>query len=248
MSLLEVANLSVDYGGVHALRDVSIEVPERQVVAIVGSNGAGKSTLLKTIAGLVVQNHGTVRFDGRDISTLKPPERLDLGIVLCPEGRRLFPDMTVLENIRMGAYRMRDGSMFRRRLDEIQEIFPRIAERRSQVASSLSGGEQQMVAIARALVSQPRVLMLDEPTLGLAPKLIVEVARLVQRIHREGVTVVIVEQNAKLALKISDHAFVLETGSVTLKGQGADLLASEEVRNSYLGGERTTRDGVRSAA
>ncbi|MDB5893690.1 MAG: high-affinity branched-chain amino acid transport ATP-binding protein, partial [Rhodoferax sp.] len=174
--------------------------------------------------------------DGEDITRLKPHERLDRGIVLCPEGRRLFPDLTVHENIRVGAYRLRDGREFRRRLEFLHEIFPRVAERSRQLASSLSGGEQQMVAIARALISKPRILMLDEPTLGLAPKLILEVARLVQRVHAEGITVVMVEQNAKLALKISDRAFVLETGSVSLQGSSTELLASDEIQAAYLGG------------
>lgn len=237
MNLLETTQLCVDYGGVHALRQVSVKVPDKSVVSIIGANGAGKSTLLKTIAGLNRQASGAIVLEGQDISRLRPHERLDLGIVLCPEGRRLFPDLTVHENIRMGAYRMRDSKKFRQRLEFLYDIFPRVAERGHQVASSLSGGEQQMVAIARALVSQPRILMLDEPTLGLAPKLIHEVARLVQTINREGITVVMVEQNAKLALKISDHAYVLETGSVVLGGPSAALLQSDEVQNAYLGGE-----------
>lgn len=236
MSLLETNGLCVDYGGVHALREVSVQVPKGQVISIIGANGAGKSTLLKTIAGLNRQSAGTVRFDGQDISSLRPHERLELGIALCPEGRRLFPDLTVHENIRVGAYRMRDGQRFRQRLEFLYTIFPRVAERSHQVASSLSGGEQQMVAIARALVSDPCVLMLDEPTLGLAPKLILEVARLVQTLNREGVTVVMVEQNAKLALKISHHAFVLETGQVTLEGASDELLQSDRIQSAYLGG------------
>ena len=235
-SLLEATNISVDYGGVPALRDVTVKVAENCVVAIIGANGAGKSTLLKTIAGLVRQRGGAIRLDGQDISTLPPHARLDRGIVLCPEGRRLFPDLTVHENIRMGAYRMRDRGEFRQRLEFLHGIFPRIAERGRQIASSLSGGEQQMVAIARALISKPRVLMLDEPTLGLAPKLILEVARLVQTLNREGITIVIVEQNAKLALKISETAVVLETGVVKLEGRSADLLATDDVQNAYLGG------------
>jgi branched-chain amino acid transport system ATP-binding protein len=236
MSLLETADLSVDYGGVHGLRDASIRVPEHGVVAIIGANGAGKSTLLKTIAGLVRPRSGSIKFDGQDILRLRPHERIDRGIGLCPEGRRLFPDLTVYENIRMGAYRSRDRQQFQRRLNFLHSIFPRLAERGKQVASSLSGGEQQMVAIARALMSQPRLLMLDEPTLGLAPKLILEVAKLVEKIRCEGITVLIVEQNARLALKISDHAFVLETGSVALEGRSAELLSSERVRKAYLGG------------
>jgi len=234
--LLEAVDISVDYGGVHALRSVSVQVADKGIVAIIGANGAGKSTLLKTIAGQVVQASGAVRLDGEDISRLRPHERLDRGIVLCPEGRRLFPDMTVYENIRIGAYRMRDGQKFRQRLEFLHAIFPKLAEREKQIASSLSGGEQQMVAIARALISEPRILMLDEPTLGLAPKMILEVARLVQTINRESVTIVLVEQNARLALKISDRATVLETGSVAIEGASSDLLASDSVRDAYLGG------------
>lgn len=239
--MLNTSNLTVDYGGVHALRDVSVSLPDKRVTAVIGANGAGKSTLLKTIAGLVRQSKGAVTLDGQDISRLKPHERLDLGVVLCPEGRRLFPDLTVYENLRMGAFRMRDGRQFRQRLEFLHSIFPRIAERGKQVASSMSGGEQQMVAIARSLMSQPRILMLDEPTLGLAPKLILEVARLVQTINREGITVVMVEQNARLALKISDDAFVLETGSVTLQGTSEELLQSNRVQDAYLGAENVAQ-------
>ena len=234
--MLEISGLSVDYGGIHALRNISAAVPEKGVLAVIGANGAGKSTLLKTIAGIVRQSAGMVKLDGKDISRLRPHERLDRGIVLCPEGRKLFPELTVFENIRMGAYRTRDPAQFKRQLERIHTIFPRLAEREKQIASSLSGGEQQMVAIARALMSQPRILMLDEPTLGLAPKLILEVARLVQAINKEGVTIVIVEQNARLALKISDVAIVLESGNVTLEGKSADLLSSDNVQNAYLGG------------
>lgn len=234
--MLETTQLCVDYGGVHALRDVSVRVADKSVVAIIGANGAGKSTLLKTIVGLHRQSSGTVTLDGQDISRLKPHERLDLGIALCPEGRRLFPDLTVYENLRVGAYRLRDNRQFRQRLEFLYAIFPRVAERGRQIASSLSGGEQQMVAIARALVSQPRILILDEPTLGLAPKLILEVSKLVQTLQREGITVVMVEQNARLALKISDSAYVLETGTVTLQGASAELLQSDAVQDAYLGG------------
>jgi len=236
MSLLEARNISVDYGGVHALRNVDIAVRDKEVIAIIGANGAGKSTLLKTVAGLVPQNEGEIFFDGKEISSLRTHERIDRGIVLCPEGRRLFPDMTVYDNIRMGAYRMSSREEFNERLEFLFEIFPRVSERRNQIASSLSGGEQQMVAIARALINKPRVVMLDEPTLGLAPKLVIEVGNLVGKIREEGIAVVLVEQNAKLALRISDYGFVIETGSVALEGPSADLLQSEEIRNIYLGG------------
>lgn len=236
MSLLEARNISVDYGGVHALRNVDIAVRDKEVIAIIGANGAGKSTLLKTVAGLVPQNEGEIFFDGKEISNLRTHERIDRGIVLCPEGRRLFPDMTVYDNIRMGAYRMSSREEFNERLEFLFGIFPRVSERRNQIASSLSGGEQQMVAIARALINKPRVVMLDEPTLGLAPKLVIEVGNLVGKIREEGIAVVLVEQNAKLALRISDYGFVIETGSVALEGPSADLLQSEEIRNIYLGG------------
>lgn len=236
MSLLEARAISVDYGGVHALRNVSIQVSEKGIVAIIGANGAGKSTLLKAIAGLVRINAGSVHFDGADISTLKTYERIDRGIVLCPEGRRLFPELTVHDNIRMGAYRMKSRSSFNERLEFLYGVFPRIAERRNQIASSLSGGEQQMVAIARALINKPRVLMLDEPTLGLAPKLVVEVGHLVGKISAEGITVILVEQNAKLALRISHYGYVIETGNVALEGTSEELLKSKDVSSLYLGG------------
>lgn len=239
-SLLETIDLCVDYSGMRALHDVSVSVPHRGVVAVIGANGAGKSTLLKTIAGVLTPSKGTVKFEGQDITALKTHERLELGIVLCPEGRRLFSELTVYENIRMGAYRLRDNRMFKSRLKFVYNIFPRVAERSGQVASSLSGGEQQMVAIARALMSSPRLLMLDEPTLGLAPKLVVEVGRLVQTINSEGIAVILVEQNAKLALRISDEAFVLETGSVKLGGKSSNLLTSDEVHSAFLGGSASS--------
>ena len=238
--MLEVVDISVDYGGIHALRGVSVQVPDKGILAIIGANGAGKSTLLKTISGTVRQNRGSVRHNGQDISNLKPHERLDRGIVLCPEGRKLFSELTVGENVRMGAYRVKDKQKVKARLATIHKIFPRVAEREHQLASSLSGGEQQMVAIARALMSEPRILMLDEPTLGLAPKLVVEVARLIKKINQEGVTVVLVEQNARLALRISDFALVLESGAVSVAGKSAELLKSDSVQNAYLGGTGTT--------
>lgn len=238
MSLLEIRNLSVDYGGVHALRDVSVSVAEKSIVSIIGANGAGKSTLLKAITGLVRQNAGSVSLDGKDISALKTHERIDLGITLCPEGRRLFPQMTVFENIRMGAYRMASKREFAERLDFLYQLFPRVAERRTQIASSLSGGEQQMVAIVRSLINRPRVIMLDEPTLGLAPKMVVEVGNLVRRINDEGITVVLVEQNARLALEISHYGFVIETGSIVLRGDSKDLIANDDISKIYLGGSK----------
>jgi len=236
MNLLEVDDITVAYDGVSALRGVSIAVAEREVVSIVGANGAGKSTLLKAIVGLIAPSRGRILFEDVDLSGSPPQQRLDRGITLCPEGRRLFPQMTVYENIRMGAYRTTDRGAFRQRLDLMYAMFPKLAERRGQLAASLSGGEQQMVAIARALMSRPRLLMLDEPTLGLAPKMIHEVARLVGIVKAEGIAVVLVEQNARLALKISERGYVLENGVVSLSGTSADLLADDHVQNIYLGG------------
>lgn len=236
MSLLEVRDLDVAYDGVPALRGVDLTVSEGEVVTVLGANGAGKSTLLKAIVGLVPSQRGQLRFNGTDLRGMSPPRCLDLGITLCPEGRRLFPEMTVLENIRMGAYSSRDRAAFKQRLEQMYEMFPKLADRTEQTASSLSGGEQQMVAIARALMSKPKLLLLDEPTLGLAPKMIHEVARLVKLINAEGIAVVLVEQNARLALRISDRGVVLENGEVSLRGTSAELLGNEAVQRIYLGG------------
>jgi branched-chain amino acid transport system ATP-binding protein len=236
MSLLEVCGLDVAYDGVQALRAVDLTVAASEVVTVLGANGAGKSTLLKAIVGLVPSQRGRIRFDGVELRGATPPRCLDLGITLCPEGRRLFPEMTVLENIRMGAYRSRDRAAFRRRLEQLHDMFPKLADRAGQAAASLSGGEQQMVAIARALMSRPRLLLLDEPTLGLAPKMIHEVSRLVKLINAEGIAVVLVEQNARLALRISNRGVVLENGAVSLSGTSAELLGNEHVQKIYLGG------------
>lgn len=235
MNLLEVRDLDVAYDGVPALRRVSLSVRAGEVVTVLGANGAGKSTLLKTIVGMVPAQGGEITLDGAALRG-GPPERLARGITLCPEGRRLFPDMTVMENIRMGAYASRDRAAFKDRLEQLYKMFPKLAERAGQTASSLSGGEQQMVAIARALMSRPRLLLLDEPTLGLAPKMIQEVARLVKLIHAEGTAVILVEQNARLALRISDRGYVLENGEVSLEGPSAQLLGNEHVQRIYLGG------------
>lgn len=235
MSLLEVSDLSVSYGAVAALNGVSLSLREG-VICVLGANGAGKSTLLKAIAGLIPVSHGTIQFSGEDIVGLPPYETLRRGITLCPEGRRLFPEMSVADNIRIGAYAVRDKAAIRKRLDMVGDLFPRLRERAGQLAGSLSGGEQQMAAIARALMSGPRLLMLDEPTLGLAPKLIHEVAGIVRSIAAEGIGVVLVEQNARLALKLASHGYVLETGRLSLAGPAAELLDDDHVRRIYLGG------------
>lgn len=235
MSLLEVADLSVAYGAFIALDQVSMSLGSG-VVCVLGANGAGKSTLLKAIVGLVPARSGQVTFDGEPILGLPPSETLRRGITLCPEGRRLFPEMSVADNIRVGAYAVKDRSAIARRTEMVHGLFPRLKERSGQLAGSLSGGEQQMAAIARALMSGPRLLMLDEPTLGLAPKLIHEVADIVRSIAAEGIGVVLVEQNARLALRLSDYGHVLETGRVSLAGPAEALIDDDHVRRIYLGG------------
>jgi branched-chain amino acid transport system ATP-binding protein len=233
--LLETQSLSVDYGGVHALRDVSVSVPDKSIVAVIGANGAGKSTLLKAIAGLVRPGHGVVCLDGEDITRLRPHDRLDRGIVLCPEGRRLFPELTVYENLRMGAYRVRDRRQFRERIDFLHQIFPRVAERGKQVASSLSGGEQQMVAIARGLMSAPSILIIDELSLGLAPVVVYQLFQTLKKLKEGGLTILLVEQNVHLALAVSDYAYVIAEGRLFTEGAPQKLAAMPEIRKAYLG-------------
>jgi branched-chain amino acid transport system ATP-binding protein len=240
MSILELDGVTVAYGSVIALRDVSLVVPEGGIVCILGANGAGKSTLLKAVAGLVPLAGGRIRHNGEDISGMPAYEAVTRGIMLCPEGRRLFPLMSVLDNLRMGAYRLRSRAELARRLDRVFALFPRLGERRQQIAGSLSGGEQQMAAIGRALMAAPRLLMFDEPSLGLAPRIIAEVARIVGEINRAGITVVLVEQNARLALRLSEYGYVLESGSVALKGDSRTLLDDPYVKAIYLG--ETTAD------
>ncbi|MCO5072199.1 MAG: ABC transporter ATP-binding protein [Rhizobiaceae bacterium] len=236
MNLLEITGLTVRYGTTLALDDTSLHVPKGEVTCVLGANGAGKSTLFRTIMGLVRSAAGSIRFDGAELSCMQTQFIVRQGIILCPEGRRLFPEMTVAENIRMGAFLVHDHKVIRRRLESVHHLFPRISERENQQASSLSGGEQQMVAIARAMMGNPRLLLLDEPTLGLAPKLIHEVLQTVRRIRDEGTTVILVEQNAAQALKVSDRAYVLETGRIAMSGTSADIMADPRVRDIYLGG------------
>ena len=233
--LLEVSNATVHYRKVVALRGVSMDVPEGAVVTIIGANGAGKSTLLRAISGLVALSAGEIRFAGQRIDGVPPERVVGLGIAQVPEGRRVFPDLTVQENLGTGAYLRRDLAEVRRDLERVFEHFPRLKERRRQWARTLSGGEQQMLAIGRALMSNPKVLLLDEPTMGLSPVLVQEMARIIQGIHARGVPVVLVEQNAELALRLADYAYVLEIGSVALHGPAADLHANDHVRRAYLG-------------
>ena len=233
--LLEVSNATVHYNKVAALRGVSLDVPERSVVTIIGANGAGKSTLLRAISGLEALSEGEIRFSGERIDGTLPEKVVGLGIAQVPEGRRIFPDLTVQENLNTGAFLRRDRERVERDLDGVFEHFPRLKERRRQWARTLSGGEQQMLAIGRALMSNPKLLLLDEPTMGLSPVLVQEMARIIAEIHERGVPVVLVEQNAELALRLADYAYVLEIGSVALHGPASELHENDHVRRAYLG-------------
>ena len=235
MAMLEVKDINVYYGLIHALRDVSFEVNEGEVVALIGANGAGKPTTLHTVTGLLPSKGGTVTFEGRDI-TRKPGHAIvRLGMSHVPEGRRVFAGLTVAENLRMGAY-TRPAGEIPESLKMVYERFPRLKERRKQIAGTLSGGEQQMLAMGRALMSKPKLLMLDEPSMGLAPILVEQIFDIIRELHAAGTTILLVEQNAQAALSVADRAYVLETGRITLSGTGKDLMASDAVRKAYLGG------------
>ncbi len=234
-TLLRVEELQVAYGKIQALWGVSFEVRQGEVVALVGANGAGKTTTLKTLSGLLTPTAGAVVLADRRIDRCSPGEVVGLGLVQVPEGRKLFPQMTVVENLLLGAYAPAARALRRERLDEVFATFPLLAERRRQMAGTLSGGEQQMVAIGRGLMAGPRLLMLDEPSLGLAPIMVEEMFRVVEQIARRGVTVLLVEQNTEHALQLAHRGYVLESGRVALQGTGAELLANEQVRQAYLG-------------
>ncbi len=234
--MLQVRDLHVFYGGIHALKGISVEVPEGKVVTLIGANGAGKSTTLRAIAGLVRPRRGEISFRGRSLSGMAPEEIVRMGLVMVPEGRRIFPNLTVLENLMLGAYKRDDADGIRRDLDWVFELFPRLKERVRQKGGTLSGGEQQMLALGRALMSRPDFVMMDEPSLGLAPLLVKEVFDIIEAINGEGKTVLLVEQNAYGALKIAHYAYVLETGRVVMEGEGRSLLKDERVVKAYLGG------------
>ena len=235
MSLLEVHGIDAYYGRIQALRGVSLAADTGEIVALIGSNGAGKTTTLRTISGIMHPAAGRIVFGGRDITHEEPSRVVSLGICQSPEGRRLFARMTVLDNLIMGAYTRRDRDGIHRDLKRVYELFPRIEERKGQIAGTLSGGEQQMLAIGRALMSRPKLLMLDEPSLGLAPILVETIFKIVREINAQGTPILIVEQNAHLALEVAHRAYVLETGSITQTGTGRELLESEEVQKAYLG-------------
>lgn len=233
--ILNVENINVYYGAIHAIKDVSFEVLDGEVVALIGANGAGKSTTLKTLSGLLRSKTGTIEFMGEDIMHTPADKLVARGLAHVPEGRRVFAQMTVEENLEMGAY-TRSNSEIAPGLERVYEHFPRLKERRRQVAGTLSGGEQQMLAMGRALMSSPNLLMLDEPSMGLAPILIEQIFQIVQDLHKAGTTILLVEQNAQMALAIASRAYVMETGKVTLSGSGEDLLHNDDVRRAYLGG------------
>jgi branched-chain amino acid transport system ATP-binding protein len=234
--VLEIRDIVCGYGGVTALRGISLQVKAGQLVALIGANGAGKSTTLRAISGLVPPRSGQMFFDGKDITAARPPRVLASGIAHCPEGRRVFPHMTVEENLDMGAYLRRGSADVAADRDRIYQEFPRLAERRRQAAGTLSGGEQQMLAIGRALMSRPRLIMFDEPSLGLAPNIVQRTFAIIRGIRDAGTTVLLVEQNAFAALEMCDHAYLLESGRIVLAGTGAALIQNEHVRKAYLGG------------
>lgn len=234
--MLEIEGLTCGYGKVMAVRDLSLEVRAGELVTLIGTNGAGKTTTLKTISGLLQSKSGRIVFEGEDITRASPWKILEMGIAHCPEGRRIFPYMTVHENLELGCFLRSDSSQIADDVQRIFERFPILAERRNQAAGTLSGGEQQMLAISRALMSRPRLILFDEPSLGLAPNLVERTFEIVAQIRSEGVTVMMVEQNAYAALELCDRSYVLESGEVTLSGTGQELLENPEVRKAYLGG------------
>jgi branched-chain amino acid transport system ATP-binding protein len=235
MPLLEVDNVHAYYGNIHALKGISLEVNEAEIVSLIGGNGAGKSTTLKTISGLLHPRLGSVRLADDPISTLKPHEIVSKGIVQVPEGRRVFARMSVTENLEMGAYSQADRQKFKANIDHVFGLFPRLKERRNQLAGTLSGGEQQMLAIGRALMAEPRVLLMDEPSMGLAPVLVDSIFETIQELHHAGTTILLVEQNARVALQIADRGYVIQTGEIVLSGSAEELRENEMVRRSYLG-------------
>ena len=235
-NMLKINDINVFYGAIHAIKGVSLEVNRGEIVTLIGANGAGKSTILRTISGLLKPKSGTIQFEGQEIAGLPAHEIVKTGISQVPEGRRIFAEMSVLENLELGAFTRKDKDGIRSDMDMVFERFPRLRERIGQLAGTLSGGEQQMLAMGRALMSRPRLLLLDEPSMGLAPLLIKEIFAIIQDINKTGTTVLLVEQNANMALSIAHRAYVLETGRITLKGDAKELAASDEVRKAYLGG------------
>ena len=232
--MLKIEDMHVYYGAIHAIKGVSFEVGEGEIVALIGANGAGKSTILKTVSGLMHPRTGSITFDGKQIAHMEAHKLVHQGLAHVPEGRRIFLQMSVQENLEMGAFTKKEVS--KDDLERMFTLFPRLKERRKQIAGTLSGGEQQMLAMSRALMSHPKLLMLDEPSMGLAPILVDQIFDIIKELHKAGTTILLVEQNATKALEIADRAYVLETGSITLSGTGAELACSDEVKKAYLGG------------
>lgn len=235
-TMLTINDINVFYGAIHAIKGVSLEVNEGEIVTLIGANGAGKSTILRTISGLLKPKTGSIQFEGQELAGMPAHEIVKTGISQVPEGRRIFAEMSVLENLELGAFTRKDKDGIKADMELVFERFPRLKERIGQLAGTLSGGEQQMLAMGRALMSRPRLLLLDEPSMGLAPLLIKEIFAIIQDINKTGTTVLLVEQNANMALSIAHRAYVLETGRITLSGDARELAASDEVRKAYLGG------------
>ena len=233
--ILKVENINVYYGAIHAIKGVSFHVDEGEIVTLIGANGAGKSTTLQTISGLLRSRTGSIEFCGENISKLPPHKIVEKGLAQVPEGRRIFLQMSVQENLDMGAY-TQSGAGVGENIERVFEQFPRLKERRRQIAGTLSGGEQQMLAIGRALMSRPKLLMLDEPSMGLAPILVEQIFEIIQSLHKSGTTILLVEQNAQMALSVADRAYVMETGTISLSGTGRELAESDQVKKAYLGG------------
>ena len=233
--MLKVENLVVSYGGIEALKGISLNVPEGKIITLIGANGAGKSTLLRTIIGLVKPQAGKISYNEKEITSLNSQKIVTTGITLVPEGRRVFSNLTVLENLKIGAYMRNDKAEIEKDIEWIYGMFPRLQERNWQLAGTLSGGEQQMLAVGRALMCRPKLIMMDEPSLGLAPLVIKDIFRIIQEINAKGMTILLIEQNANMALKIADWAYVLETGRITMEGTGKELLENPQIREAYLG-------------
>ena len=233
--MLKIENLQVAYGGIQALRGISLEVPDGKIVTLIGANGAGKSTTLRTISGLVKAKAGSITYDGTELLGMPINKILETGVAQVPEGRHVFANLTGLENLQAGAYLRKDKDGIKKDIRWVYELFPRLEERSWQLAGTLSGGEQQMLAVGRGLMSRPKVLMMDEPSLGLAPLVVQGIFDIIREINRQGVTILLIEQNANMALKTADLAYVLETGRITMSGTGAELLADESVKEAYLG-------------
>ena len=236
--MLEIKDLQVSYGGIKALRGISMNVPDGKIVTMIGANGSGKSSILRTISGLVKAQSGSVVFDGQELLGKPINTIIEAGVTHVPEGRKVFPNLTVLENLKCGAYLRNDKVEIQRDIEWVYELFPRLKERHWQSAGTLSGGEQQMLAVGRGLMARPKIMLLDEPSLGLAPIVVQDIFSIIREINNQGVTIMLIEQNANMALKIADYAYVLETGVITMEGTGKKLLADEKVKEAYLGKQR----------